>query len=66
MEMQPARSKMTWTFETTLIAWIELSFMWTYCVKFEANIWKCSQMTKAKETIKGYPRNHHCYSSNRE
>ena len=36
------------------------------CVKFEANIWKCSQMTKTNGTIKGYPRNHHCYSSNRE
>ena len=59
MEMQPARSKMTWTFETTLIAWIELSSMWTI-------VWKRSQMTKTNGTIKGYPRNHHCYSSNRE
>ena len=36
------------------------------CVKFEVSIWKCSQTTKTKGTTKGYPRNHHCYSSTRE
>ena len=51
--------------ETTSIAWIELGSIRTI-VNFEAIVWKCSQMTEMIRMIKGYPRNHHSYSSNGE
>ena len=58
MEMLPGRLQSTRTIGTTSIAWIGRDDR----VNFELIIRKRSQTT---ETIEGYPRNHHFYSSNR-
>ena len=58
MEMLPGRLQSTRTIGMTSIAWIGRDDR----VNFELIIRKRSQTT---ETIEGYPRNHHFYSSNR-